>query len=49
MEKKTYWLHSYTISGGKNPKLFQILHEDEAKANENLILMGGVLNRLQEV
>lgn len=49
MEKKVYWLHSYTISGGKNAKSRQTIHIDEKKALENQVLFGGTVMKLQEV
>lgn len=49
MEKKVYWLHSYTISGGKNAKFHQTVHSDEKKALANQVLFGGAVNKLQEV
>lgn len=48
MEKKFYWLHSF-VSSGKEHKLIQKIYDDEKVANENLVLMGGALNKLVEV
>ncbi|AFC22042.1 hypothetical protein GAP52_049 [Cronobacter phage vB_CsaP_GAP52] len=49
MEKKFYWLHSFLVSSGKDKKLIQKIYSDEKVANENLVLMGGALNKLVEV
>lgn len=44
-----YWMHSYKLSSGKNSRVHNTIHTDEAKAQENLTLMGGTLIKLQEV
>lgn len=49
MEKKFFWLHTFYVSSGKDKKLIQKIYSDEKVAEENLVLMGGALNKLVEV
>lgn len=44
-----YYYHAYMVSSGKDHKLIEKIYTDPAVAQENLLLMGGIMKKLKEV
>lgn len=44
-----YYYHTYKVSSGKDQKTISKIYLDEKVAQENHLLMGGVMKVLQEV